>query len=107
MLTICFVLAWLLYGILPAGHFLTIYGMALVFLPVVSGFGLVISNHSATLQQAMFVMWFFMLILILMSGLFTPIHSMPEWAQWITRINPLRYFVDLCIGLQSVGGKKL
>ena len=41
MLTICFVLAWLLYGILPAGHFLTIYGMALVFLPVVSGFGLV------------------------------------------------------------------
>ena len=95
VLTICFVLAWLLYGILPAGHFLTIYGMALVFLPVVSGFGLVISNHSATLQQAMFVMWFFMLILILMSGLFTPIHSMPEWAQWITRINPLRYFVEV------------
>ena len=61
------------YGILPAGHFLTIYGMALFFLPVVSGFGLVISNHSTTLQQAMFVMWFFMLILILMSGLFTPI----------------------------------
>ena len=84
VLTICFVLAWVLYGILPAGHFLTIYGMALFFLPVVSGFGLVISNHSTTLQQAMFVMWFFMLILILMSGLFTPIHSMPEWAQWIT-----------------------
>ena len=88
VLTICFVLAWLLYGILPAGHFLTIYVFALVFLPVVSGFGLVISNHSATLQQAMFVMWFFMLVLILMSGLFTPIHSMPKWAQWITRINP-------------------
>ena len=95
VLTICFVLAWLLYGILPAGHFLTIYVFALVFLPVVSGFGLVISNHSATLQQAMFVMWFFMLVLILMSGLFTPIHSMPEWAQWITRINPLRYFVEV------------
>ena len=39
VLTICFVLAWLLYGILPAGHFLTIYGMALVFLPVVRGSG--------------------------------------------------------------------
>lgn len=88
VLTICFVLAWLLYGILP----------------VVSGFGLVISNHSATLQQAMFVMWFFMLILILMSGLFTPIHSMPEWAQWITRINPLRYFVEVMRTIYLRGG---
>ena len=104
VLTICFVLAWVLYGILPAGHFLTIYGMALFFLPVVSGFGLVISNHSTTLQQAMFVMWFFMLILILMSGLFTPIHSMPEWAQWITCINPLRYFVEVMRTIYLRGG---
>lgn len=104
ILTICFILAWLLYGILPAGHFLTIYGFALVFLPVVSGFGLVISNHSATLQQAMFVMWFFMLVLILMSGLFTPIHSMPGWAQWITRFNPLRYFVEVMRTIYLRGG---
>lgn len=104
VLTICFVLAWVLYGILSAGHFLTIYGMALFFLPVVSGFGLVISNHSTTLQQAMFVMWFFMLILILMSGLFTPIHSMPEWAQWITCINPLRYFVEVMRTIYLRGG---
>ena len=104
VLTICFILAWLLYGILPAGHFLTIYGFALVFLPVISGFGLVISNHSATLQQAMFVMWFFMLVLILMSGLFTPIHSMPGWAQWITRINPLRYFVEVMRTIYLRGG---
>ena len=95
VLTICFVLAWLLYGILPAGHFLTIYGMALVFLPVVSGFGLVISNHSTTLQQAMFVMFFFVIIIMLMSGLFTPINSMPEWAQTITIANPLKYFIQV------------
>lgn len=67
----------------------------MVFLFVVSGFGLVISNHSATLQQAMFVMWFFMLILMLMSGLFTPVHSMPEWAQLIAALNPLKYFVEV------------
>lgn len=104
VLTVCFVLAWLFYGILPAGRFLTIYIFALVFLPVVSGFGLVISNHSSTLQQAMFVMWFFTLILILMSGLFTPIHSMPQWAQWITRINPLRYFVEVMRTVYLRGG---
>jgi ABC-2 type transport system permease protein len=39
------------------------------------------------MQQAMFVMWFCMLIFILMSGLFTPISSMPEWAQGITYLQ--------------------
>ncbi len=59
-----------------------------------SGFGLVISNYSATMQQSMFVMFFFMLILMLMSGLFTPVSSMPEWAQVITYFNPLKYFME-------------
>jgi len=104
VLTICFFLAWLLYGILPAGHFLTIYLFAVVFLLVVSGFGLIISNHSATMQQAMFVMWFFMLILILMSGLFTPIHSMPQWAQYIAAFNPLKYFVEVMRTIYLRGG---
>lgn len=62
---------------------------------VMSGFGLVISNYSATMQQSMFVMWFCMLIFILMSGLFTPISSMPEWAQLITYLNPLKYLMEV------------
>lgn len=95
VLTLCFGLAWLLYGILPVGHFFTIYCFAVVFVLAVSGFGLVISNHSSTMQQAMFVMWFCMLILILMSGLFTPIQSMPEWAQIISACNPLKYFMQV------------
>lgn len=95
VLTLCFCLAWLLYGIVPAGHFLTIYCFAVIFVLAVSGMGLVISNHSATMQQAMFVMWFCMLILILMSGLFTPIRSMPVWAQLITNFNPLKYFMQV------------
>lgn len=104
VLTICFFLAWMLYGILPVGHFITIYLFAVAFLLVVSGFGLVISNHSSTLQQAMFVMWFFMLILILMSGLFTPIHSMPQWAQFIAALNPLKYFVEVMRTIYLRGG---
>lgn len=95
VLTICFILAWLLYGILPVGHFLVIYFFAILFVLSMSGLGLVISNHSATMQQAMFVMWFCMLILILMSGLFTPISSMPEWAQAITIFNPLKYLMQV------------
>lgn len=95
VLTICFFFAWVFYGIFPVGYFGVIYFFAILFVLAVSGFGLVISNHSATMQQAMFVMWFCMLILILMSGLFTPIHSMPEWAQWITMLNPLKYFMEV------------
>lgn len=104
VLTIAFLLAWLLYGILPAGHFLTLYFFAIIFLLLVSGFGLVVSNYSSTLQQAMFVMFFFMLILVLMSGLFTPIHSMPGWAQALTYANPLRYFVEVMRTVYLRGG---
>jgi len=95
VLTLCFALAWLLYGIFPAGSFLIIYLFVVLFVLGISGFGIVISNYSATMQQAMFVMWFFLLILILMSGLFTPIRSMPQWAQWITVLNPLKYLMQV------------
>ena len=95
VLTICFILAWVLYGITPVGHFLIIYFFAVLFVLSMSGLGLVISNHSATMQQSMFVMWFCMLVLILMSGLFTPISSMPEWAQVITVFNPLKYLMQV------------
>lgn len=42
----------------------------------------------------MFVTWFFVIIMLLMSGLFTPVESMPEWAQSIAAFNPLKYFVE-------------
>ncbi|MDR1764427.1 MAG: ABC transporter permease, partial [Dysgonamonadaceae bacterium] len=61
----------------------------------VSGMGLLISNYSSTMQQAMFVIFFFMIILLLISGLFTPIASMPQWAQTFTIFNPLRYFIEI------------
>jgi ABC-2 type transport system permease protein len=43
----------------------------------------------------MFISWFFMVIFILMSGLFTPIESMPKWVQAITEFNPIKYFVQV------------
>ena len=95
VLTICFGLAALVYDLIPAGSLLTIYLFATIYILVVSGLGLVISNYSSTMQQAMFVMFFFIMILILLSGLFTPINSMPQWAQTITIFNPLKYFIQV------------
>lgn len=95
VLTYSMLLAWLVYGLVPAGNILTIYLFATIYILVVSGLGLVISNNSSTMQQALFVMFFFLMIFILMSGLFTPVSSMPQWAQYITKLNPLRYFIEV------------
>ncbi|MDR1886972.1 MAG: ABC transporter permease, partial [Prevotellaceae bacterium] len=88
-------LSVLIYGLYPLGSLATIYLYASVYVLVVSGLGLVISNYSDSMQQAMFVIFFFVVILILISGLFTPVSSMPEWAQWITVVNPLKYFMEV------------
>lgn len=95
ILTMGIILAWLVYGLVPAGRLWLLYFFALLFIIVISGMGLVVSNYSQTMQQAMFIMFFFLLIIMLMSGLFTPINSMPQWAQTITVVNPLKYFIQV------------
>ena len=95
ILSIAFFVVGLLYGIWPAGGFLPLYVSSLVFIIGISGFGLIISNYSETLQQAMFLAFFFILIIILLSGLFTPIASMPKWAQIVAHSNPLSYFMEI------------
>jgi ABC-2 type transport system permease protein len=54
-----------------------------------------ISTLVDTQQQAMFMAFFFMMIFILLGGLYTSIDSMPEWAKWITRFNPVSYFIEV------------
>jgi ABC-2 type transport system permease protein len=95
VMALCMLIAFAVYGLLPVGHLYVILVFSMIYILVVSGMGLVISNYSNTMQQAMFVMWFFIMILILMSGLFTPVNSMPYWAQTITIFNPLRYFIQV------------
>jgi len=95
ILTLCLTLAALVYGLLPAGNIFLLYFLTAVYILVVSGIGTVISNYANTMQQAMFVMFFFILIMILISGLFTPVRSMPTWAQWLAAANPLKYFIEI------------
>lgn len=94
VLTLCFFIAWLVYGLFPIGSFLTIYLFSFLFVLAITGFGLIISNYSNTLQQAMFVIFFFIIIFILISGLLTPIASMPDWAQFIATLSPPRYYIS-------------
>ena len=77
------------------GSIITLYGFTIVYLTLILGMGMFISTFTDTQQQAMFIAWFFSVIFILMSGLFTPIESMPQWAQVISDFNPIKYYVDV------------
>ena len=94
IVTVCLLLAWLVYGITSVGSLGLIYLLAMLLALFFSSFGLVVSNYSDTMQQAIFVMWFFVVILLLLSGLFTPTRSMPSWAYLTTYVNPMHYFVE-------------
>lgn len=94
VLTVCLVLSWFVYGITCQGPLLLVYLLAILLALFFSSFGLIVSNYSDTMQQAMLVMWFFVVCLMLLSGLFTPVRSMPDWAYLTTYINPMHYFAD-------------
>ncbi len=95
ILTVGLTIAKLVFNVPILGNIGLIYLFTSIYLLVILGIGLFISNHTETQQQAMFIAWFFTVIFILMSGLFTPIESMPQWAQNITLFNPIRYFVEI------------
>jgi ABC-2 type transport system permease protein len=87
--------AKIVFDIPILGSLWLIFLCAGVFLLVMQGLGLFISTFSNTQQQAMFLSWFIVVIFILMSGLFTPVESMPDWAQIINKVNPLAYLIGM------------
>ncbi len=95
VVTIGMTIGWLVYGLKPAGSLGAIYLVTILFSLTMSGLGVTIANKSATMLQSIFVMFAFIMIFQLMGGLFTPIRSMPEWAQCITYAIPPRYFIEI------------
>ena len=90
-----FVVGRFVYGIIPIGSIGLLYSFLFVYLVTMLGFGLLISTYAETQQQAMSIAFFFMMIFLLMSGLFTSVDSMPHWAQIITQFNPVTYFIEV------------
>ena len=83
----------ILFSIPMVGSLWLLFGFTAVYLIVALGLGLFVSTLSNTQQQVMFLMFFFMLTFVLLSGIFTPVESMPEWAHWVNKINPYAYFM--------------
>ena len=85
----------LLFDIPIVGNLGVVFTFSSVYLLVVLGAGLIISTINNTQQQSMFISFFFMIVFIMMGGLFTPVESMPVWAQKINIINPVAYFIEV------------
>lgn len=94
-ITMGMIVAYVVFGILPIGSYLTIYLFAALYLIAVLGIGLLVSTFVDTQQQATLFAFFFMMIFILMGGLYTPVDSMPDWAQYIAHVNPPMYFIKV------------
>ena len=95
VVTIGILIGFLVYEVAPAGNIACIYLASILLSLVMSGLGVTIANRSATMLQTIFVMFAFIIIFQLMGGLFTPIGSMPEWAQYITYAVPPRFFNEI------------
>ncbi len=99
----------LLFSVPIVGSIWLLFLFAGVYLFTILGLGLLISTLANSQQQVMFLTFFFMIVFILMSGIFTPIESMPQWAQKIDVINPFAYFmrVNRMILLKGSGFKDI
>src|ERR1043165_5903496 len=77
------------------GNLGLVFLVASVYLIAALGTGLLISTIVDTQQQAMFITFFMVMIYLLMSGMFTPVRSMPDWAQWIAAANPVKHVIGV------------
>ena len=95
VLTIAIIVARVFYGFAPKGNIALLYFFIFLYITGFSGFGLIISNIASNVQQAMFIMFFFLLTFVLLSGLFMPFDNMPVWTQMIGHISPLKYIIQV------------
>jgi ABC-2 type transport system permease protein len=89
------VIARIVFNLPMVGSLWLVFGFGMLYLLGILGLGLFISTLAETQQQVMFVTYFFMMIFILMSGIFTPVESMPYWAQIINEANPVFHFMSV------------
>ena len=108
-LTAVIIVAIYWFDIPLAGSIPLLFFTACLFLLSTLGIGLFISTISSTQQQAMMAMFFFMLPFFMLSGFVFPISNMPPVIQWLTYLNPLRYFLVIVRGvfLKGVGFEAL
>ncbi|MEP7269025.1 MAG: ABC transporter permease [Saprospiraceae bacterium] len=92
-ITLGLLVARFIYGIIPLGSYFTIYFFSAIYLIGALGVGLLLSTFADTQMQVTLISFFIIMFFVLMGGLYTPIESMPGWAQNLAAFNPVSYFI--------------
>ncbi len=92
-LALVMTIAILVFHITMSGSYLLLTVLAFLYLFTTLGLGIFVSTVTHSQQQAMFLSWFFMVFMIMMSGFFVPIENMPQFLQKVTYLNPMRFFM--------------
>ena len=85
----------IVFGISVQGSLPVLVSVTSIYLLVMLGLGFFISSVSANQLQAMFIVFFLFIVFVLLSGLFTPIEGMPQWAKFINYLNPMSYYMEV------------
>lgn len=99
LFTVGIIAAAVIFHVYCAGNLCLLYVLAVIYMFTTLGLGIFFSTVSQTQQQAMFFAWFFAIFSIMLSGFFVPIENMPDIIQWITYLNPTRYFIYVMRGI--------
>ncbi|UCG60509.1 MAG: ABC transporter permease [Candidatus Zixiibacteriota bacterium] len=102
-MTVALVVGVLWFDIPFVGSPVLLFGLSALYLLTTLGLGLFFSTVTSTQQQAMFFAWFFSVFAILTSGFFTPVWNMPKWLQYVTYVNPMRFFMNIVRGIMMKG----
>lgn len=102
-LSLFLILAFSWFRLPFVGSWLLLYFLSFIYLFTPLGIGMLISTLSRTQQQAMFFAWFFSVFAMLTGGFFTPISNMPTAVQYLTFLNPLRYYLEIVRGIAMKG----
>jgi ABC-2 type transport system permease protein len=103
-LTIGLCIIRFVFGIPFVGSVAVVYAGAAVYLLAALGLGLLVSTVAQTQQQAMFVTFFVLVTFFFLGGIFTPVASMPPWAQTVAELNPIKHFASLLRTVLIKGG---
>ncbi len=107
--SVCLLIATLWFGIPFRGSLPTLFAFTALYMLSSLSIGILTSTVTRTSQQVLFLTFFIVLFFLLLSGLFIPVENMPLWVQYVTYVNPVRFFIAVVreIFLKGLGFTEL
>lgn len=100
---IAVVIGRIIFNLPFRGNFLVFISISILYFFVGISIGIMIATYAKSEQQAQLTAFFINPPLVLLSGANSPIAAMPTWLQWVTYLDPMRYYIEVCRGILLKG----